>query len=155
MTKRTNPLSKTYSLSFSGTTTTLTFELRPMLTLLWDDVEGGNIGWTVHTVDPGGTPWSIVTDGAPNHAWFTSDPSETKDDRLAIGPFSLNEGTTLSFDHHWAFEGTSTFYDGGVLEISLTGSDPWQDVLAVGGTKDLQVDASPDIVFLLGVRHSL
>jgi len=115
-----------------GTTTTLSFELRPMLTLLWDDVEGGNIGWTVQTADPGGTPWSIVTDGAANHAWFTSDPSETKDDRLVIGPFSLNEGTTLSFDHHWAFEGTSTFYDGGVLEVSTNGTT-WQDVLAAGG----------------------
>jgi hypothetical protein len=117
-----------------GATIPLDFQLRPMVTLLWDDVEGGNIGWTVDTANPGGTNWSIVTDGASNHAWFTSDPSETKDDRLSIGPFGLNEGTTLSFDHHWAFEGTSTFYDGAVLEVSLTGSDPWVDVLAAGGS---------------------
>jgi len=39
----------------------------------------------------------------------------------------------LAFDHHWKFEGSTTFYDGGVLEVSLDGVT-WNDVLAAGGT---------------------
>jgi hypothetical protein len=116
--------------------TTVNFVLRPMVTLLWDDVEAGNIGWTMQTAidPPGGTNWSIVTDGVSNHSWFSSDDGDVKDDRLIAGPFSLNEGTTLSFDHHWAFEFSGDYpWDGGVLEISTDGTS-WQDVLGVGGT---------------------
>ena len=100
-----------------------------------DDVESGPGIWTpVVVVDPGtGTNWSIVTDGAtssPTHAWFTSDESSTKDDRLKAGPFDLGGGSTvMSFWHHFD---TESGYDGGVLEVSVNGT-AWQDVLAAGG----------------------
>ena len=102
---------------------------------LEDDVESGPGGWTAVTVvDPGsGTNWSIVTDSgtsSPTHAWFTSDESSTKDDRLKAGPFVIGGGSTvLSFWHHFDTEGG---YDGGVLEVSVNGT-AWQDVVAAGG----------------------
>ncbi len=115
-----------------GTITPLDFELEPMTTLLFDDVEGGNIAWTIDSAVPGGDNWDIVVDGSPNHAWFSSDHNALKDDRLVAGPFALNDVSTLFFDHHWGFEGSSTFWDGGVLEVSIDGA-PWQDVLVGGG----------------------
>jgi hypothetical protein len=95
-----------------------------------DDVESGAGAWTVTTPDPGGNAWAIVVDGGTNHAWFSADPDETKDDRLTNGPFVLGGGnTTLSFDHHFAFESS---WDGGVVEVSTNGTT-FQDVTAVGG----------------------
>lgn len=116
----------------AGGTSVLDFQLQPLTTLLDDDVEGGNIGWTVQSTVPGGTNWSIVTDGASNHAWFSSDHTSIKDDRLQIGPFPLDNGASLSFSHHWAFEGSTTPYDGGALEVSTDGAT-WVDVVAAGG----------------------
>jgi hypothetical protein len=115
-----------------GDTITLDYELQPLLTLFFDDVESGNIGWTVDSAIPGGTNWSIVLDGPPNHAWYSSDHDDPKDDRLVAGPFAIDGGAVLSFDHHWMFEGNTTFWDGGVLEVSTDGAS-WQDVLAAGG----------------------
>lgn len=117
----------------AGTTTTVDFELAPMATLFFDDVESGNAGWTVDSDVPAGTTWTIVVDDDPDHAWFSSDADSTKDDRLTAGPFTVTEGAVLSFAHHWVFEGSSTYWDGGVLEVSTDGVT-WQDVLAAGGS---------------------
>ncbi len=117
----------------AGVTTIIDFELLPMTTLLDDDVESGNIAWTIDSEVPGGVNWSIVADGASNHVWFSSDADVTKDDRLVAGPFAINEGAVLTFNHHWQFEGSSTFWDGAVLEVSFDGI-VWQDVLEAGGT---------------------
>ncbi len=118
--------------AIDGSTTVVDFELKPMTTLLDDDVEAGNIAWTVDSAVPGGVNWSIVDDGPANHAWFSSDAETTKDDRLTAGPFAVDDGAVLTFNHHWQFEGSSTFWDGGVLEVSIDGVS-WQDVLEGGG----------------------
>ncbi len=97
-----------------------------------DDVESGAGEWVVDTAIGGGVNWTIVADGhahSPTHAWFTSDYSNVKDDRLVAGPFDLGGGTTtLSFWHEYD---TESGYDGGVLEVSTNGST-WQDVTVVG-----------------------
>ncbi|TFG40098.1 MAG: hypothetical protein E4H44_00805 [Candidatus Aminicenantes bacterium] len=114
---------------------TLPFETYMQTIALDDDVETGPGPWTVDTVvdPPGGTNWSIVTDAqtsSPTHAWFTSDDSQVKDDRLEGGPFTLGGGSpVLSFWHHFT---TESNYDGGVLEVSTNGST-WVDVEAAGG----------------------
>lgn len=111
----------------------LTFTTLDRTVALDDDVESGNIGWTVQSTIPGGTNWSIVTDPAassPTHSWFTADEGAVKDDRLQAGPFLLGAGTaTLRFAHHYGFE---SGWDGGVLEVSTDGVD-WDDVVVAGG----------------------
>ena len=114
---------------------TLPFETWMQSIALDDDVEAGPGSWIVDTVAGGGsgTPWSIVTDvgtSSPTHAWFTSDISVVKDDRLETGPIALGGGSpVLSFWHHFA---TESGYDGGVLEVSTDGVT-WDDVVDAGG----------------------
>lgn len=113
-----------------GTGGPVTFQTLQQTVALDDDVESGNVGWTVQSTIPGGTNWSIVVDGSPNHSWFSSDAGAVKDDRLIAGPFTLGGGTTtLSFDHHFGFE---SGWDGGVIEVSTDGAS-WQDVTVAGG----------------------
>ncbi len=103
-----------------------------------DDAEGGSGAWTVDTAqDPGsGSNWAITESGSahsPTHVWFTADEAGVKDDRLVAGPISIGTGSTLlTFWHDYTFEGSSTHYDGGVLEVSTDGTT-WEDVIAAGG----------------------
>ncbi len=118
------------ALGNTGVAAPIGFQTSQQTVALDDDMESGATGWTVNTATGGGTNWSIALDGATDHAWFSSDASAVKDDRLVAGPFTLGGGTTtLSFDHHYGFE---SGYDGGVLEVSTNGTS-WQDVTAVGG----------------------
>ncbi|MCB1587214.1 MAG: choice-of-anchor J domain-containing protein, partial [Xanthomonadales bacterium] len=41
---------------------------------------------------------------------------------------NISANTTLEFWHKYSFEGSSTFYDGAVLEITTNNGSNWQDL---------------------------
>jgi hypothetical protein len=90
--------------------------------------------WT--TSSTGGSPWTSVNtsfDTAPNSA-FGIDGSTTADEVLITPVIDITSPSAqLSFRNRWKFEGTSTCFDGGVLEISIDGG-PFQDIVDAGGS---------------------
>lgn len=99
-------------------------------------------GWT--TQQTGVTPpaaWATTATGAdtgPNVA-FTNGAATVSSNSLIspsiVLPASAT-GATLSFRHAWNFEGTTTMFDGGVLELSTDGGTTFNDVtsVTVGGS---------------------
>ena len=91
-------------------------------------------GWT--TAAASGNPWVTTTttpDTAPNAA-FSDDPASTSDKHLDSPPILISSPTAqLSFRNKWTFEGTSTCYDGGVLEIKI-GAGSFTDIVTAGGS---------------------
>lgn len=79
------------------------------------------------------SPWATVSNNAdtsPNCA-FAPNPAFVSDNALVSPAFFISApGAQLSFRHRCGMEAA---YDGGVLEISIDGSD-FLDILAAGGT---------------------
>lgn len=108
------------------------FTTREDVVVLEDDMESGPGDWTVDTATGSGTTWTLVDDGnasSPTHAWFSSDDSASKDDRLVSDASSISGTTAL---HLWHQHDTELGWDGGVLEVSVDGG-AWEDVIIAGG----------------------
>ncbi len=95
-------------------------------------------GWTTAFTGPGGADWATTATSsfsAPNNA-FVPDGGNIADNRLTSPVFSYSPGGTLSFRNLYNTEASGsplTYYDGGVLEISINGA-PFKDILAAGGS---------------------
>ncbi len=126
-------------------TTTQNIQLQPLCALLDESVETFNniadaqtAGWS-HGFVSGSDDWSVNLTGgvSATHAFSTSDPGETTDKWLISPAMDLSADSVLEFWHKFGFEGTSTFYDGGVLEVATNGSfNNWVDLgslASVGG----------------------
>jgi len=99
-------------------------------------------GWT--TAQTGTTPpaaWATTAtspDSAPNAA-FTNGVTTVASNSLISPPIVLPASPTaavLTFRHAWNFEGTTTMFDGGILELSTDGGTTYNNVTsaAVGAT---------------------
>jgi hypothetical protein len=98
-----------------------------------DDMESGPGNWVVDTPIPLGAPWAIVEtqSHSPTHSWFTDDPANISDKRVAFAAdIEVPGGAELSFWLRWVTENT---FDGSVLEYSLDGGTTWTDILAAQG----------------------
>ena len=99
-------------------------------------------GWVAtNAVDPDMIFWQSsnsgvptpVADSIPNAAWV-NDPALVSDKRLDSPSIAITSNIAqLTFRQNYAFEGTTTFFDGGVLEISI-GGGAFQDIVAAGGS---------------------
>jgi len=91
-------------------------------------------GWTT-AVTGTGSPWVTVntnSDTAPNSA-FGADGSALADQVLVTPSIAVTSASaTVSFRNRWSFEGTSTGFDGSVLEISI-GGGAFTDIVTAGG----------------------
>jgi|GEM_PF-892364 len=107
------------------------FATMDLLTIMEDDMEGGDGGWS-HAAANGSDGWALSGDysHSPTHAWFHPDPNVLTDSRLwNTTPIDLPAGSTLSFWHRYQFEGSApNYYDGAVLEISTNGGATWSDL---------------------------
>lgn len=84
-------------------------------------------GWTAAVVS-GTNAWTwstAATPQTPTHSWFSPSQSSASHRVLTSPTFGIIATTTLSFFHTFAFEGTSTCYDGGTLEISTDDGTTW------------------------------
>ncbi len=99
------------------------FLLQPICTIFQDDVESGNLGWTVQP------PWAITNEAAhsPVHSW-TDSPGAPYDNERYISItspiFDLSNitGVTLSFWHIYDIE---PGWDYGYVEYSTNGGSTW------------------------------
>jgi fibronectin type 3 domain-containing protein len=106
----------------------------PITTSNWTDtfegaLSGGGFdqaGWS-HSAVSGTTNWTWSTaqkfDGT--HSWFAQDIGTASDMILVSPTFGVGAGTTVSFRHTYAFESTTTCYDGGTLEYTTDGGGAW------------------------------
>lgn len=98
------------------------------------DFESGAAGWA--DASSGTYHWALGTTDAhsPTHAFFAQDPTATSDQRLVspaiVLPAASEQPLSFSFWQKYAFENSSTCYDGGVLEISTNGGTTWTQVPA-------------------------
>lgn len=80
-------------------------------------------------VGPVDWAWSTAQSHTPTHSWFSDSLSTTSARGLVSPEFGVVSGTTLSFRHTFAFEGSvSSCFDGGTLEISVDGGQTWSVV---------------------------
>jgi hypothetical protein len=101
----------------------------PLLTETFEGAGGfDNPGWT-HAKLQGTNDWSLSTarSQTPTHSWFSASEGAVAERVLASPAFTPQAGSMLTFWHTYAFEGTSTCYDGGTLEVSMAGG-PWSVV---------------------------
>ncbi len=115
------PAETTYTVEFSA-------QCRPQGDF-FDSVENGMGGWLVsHT--GGSADWRIVTGEAfsPTHSWFSPSQGEIVQQFLVTPPITVGNGSQLTFRHKYNLEsGSTSAYDGGVVEISTNGTT-WQDL---------------------------
>jgi uncharacterized protein (TIGR03382 family) len=96
-----------------------------------DDVEAPTSQWTASS-DPNGNTGSnfrIFQDSATEHYWFGPNPASPADTWLTSPPLSVGTGPlTITFQHRWDFERSTTeYFDGAVIEVS-TNNSTWTDV---------------------------
>jgi hypothetical protein len=122
--------SATAVVSAADTQTVLqNFFLQPAI--FYDDVEGGNIGWTAQA------PWTIVTEAAhsPTHSWTESPGGNYADGRnvsLTSPVFDLSEyqGVRLNY---WQICDTEATWDFCRVEVSTNGGTSWQEIVRFDG----------------------
>jgi len=125
---------------------TFTDTLEPNPDPRWTFDTSADVDPTTHFEDPQDLTWSVISDSsahAPSqHSFFTDDSISTNmDDRLVSPPVDIAPESKLSFWHRFTFEapandptGTGvqqndgTFFDAGVLEVSIDHGHTWQDV---------------------------
>ncbi len=136
----------------AGAVTTRNFLLAPYTTVLADDVETGNLGWTAQS------PWAITTEAAasPTHSWTDSPGSSYTNDRDASLTSALLDLSTLSavsleFRHTYA---TESGYDYCHLEISSDGGGSWAEVASWDGTQASWQLESFDLSALAGAAQA-
>jgi hypothetical protein len=92
-------------------------------------------GWTT-TFSGVGVAWVTSTTGpdtAPNSA-FGTDPTNIGDEALVTPPIIIyTAAAKLSFRNKFTFEGTTTCFDAGALEIKI-GAGAFTDIVTAGGS---------------------
>jgi len=98
-----------------------------------DDVESRTTAWAATGGGPAIT-WSRLELTPRDHRWFGSEPASVTDQYLASPSMVVAPTGTFSitFRHRYAFDysiGTTTTYiDGGVVEVSTDDGQTWSDV---------------------------
>lgn len=119
----------------TGTTTERSFLLRAeaeteTVVYFSDDMEEGPDNWEVsHGV--GTADWAMTSTGGHEGSagWYGQNVNTYSDQYLTLAkPIALDGPAELYFHHRYSFEGTSTPYDGGVIEISTNGGTTWSDL---------------------------
>ncbi len=120
--------------AIQGDTTIQNFVLDPFAKTLFDDVETGNIGWTVDA------PWAVVStqSHSPVSSWHESpggDSPAGANISLESPPLDLRSstGVRLVFWHRYAIENN---YDYGHVEWSSDGGLTWNEVGTYTGTSN-------------------
>ncbi len=92
-------------------------------------------GWTTNAFQ-GADVWVTTTaaNDTPLNSAFGIDSTTTSDHVLTSPAYAIPAGgAQLTFRNRWQFENTTSFFDGGMLEISI-GGGTFQDILSAGGS---------------------
>ena len=106
----------------------------PIASALVDTFEGAQsgggfdvAGWT-HSPISGATDWawSTAQSQTPTHSWFSDSQASDSHRALVTPTLNVTAGSTVSFWHTFAFEGSvAQCYDAGTLEVSTNGGGSW------------------------------
>lgn len=96
-----------------------------------ENAEGNTSGWTAATTNPEGT-WSVVQGATGiNHLFYGADIGNLSDHRWTSPPIVVGATGPASFTFKTAFDfekSGTTYYDGGVIEISNDNGVTWTDL---------------------------
>jgi len=127
------PVTATGLVLTSGMTTTHDFLLAPYTTILSDNVENGNIGWTAQS------PWAITTESSssPTHSWTDSPGGNYANNRnisltSPLLDLSSYSGVSLEFQHQYV---TESGWDYCYVEYSTDNGSTWTTVTSYDGTQ--------------------
>ena len=133
-------------------TVTQDFALAAYATVLEDDVEAGNIGWTAQT------PWAITTaqSHSPTHSWTDSPAGSygnNANTSLTSAPLDLADatGVELSFWHRYA---TEAGWDYCHVEISDDNGASWTEIASYDGTQAAWTQQSFEVPQLAGAAQA-
>ncbi len=88
-------------------------------------------GWG-HAAAAGSDDWTLATGSdattGTGKAFSSADVASITDKWLVSDGFVPGASSVLTFWHKHTFEGSSTFYDGAVLEVSTNGGSSWADL---------------------------
>ena len=111
-------------------TTQQDFDLEPVCTAFYDDVESGNAGWVAQS------PWGIVTEAAhsPTHAWTDSPGGSYANNRNVslTSPILNLSNYDEVYLNYWQICDTEAGYDFCRVEVSTNGST-WTEVATYDG----------------------
>ena len=117
----------------AGTSGTRDVALYPNCTLLSDDVENGNQGWTAQS------PWVIQSNvgGNATHVWNTPNYGDNLDSSLTSASHDLGgyADLALDFDDRCA---TESGWDYGHVEFSANGGTSWTSLYTCSGQTSWQ-----------------
>lgn len=152
------PITVTWTLNGAPAEATYTVEFtdqcRPQGDF-FDSVEAGVGDWTV-SHDGGDQDWRIVSDAAysPSHSWFSPSQGQISQQFLVSPLITVNAGSQLVFHHKYNLEsGSSSAYDGGVVEISTNGTT-WQDLGSRMTQNGYNATISTNFDSPIGGRHA-
>ncbi|MBK9733409.1 MAG: hypothetical protein IPO83_19320 [Chitinophagaceae bacterium] len=94
------------------------------------------VGWTATNISGSAPLWvtTITSPSSSPNAIFIDDPASVSDKRIESPNITVAAGpATLTFSQMYTFESATSFFDGGVLEISIDGGT-FTDILAAGGS---------------------
>jgi MYXO-CTERM domain-containing protein len=96
-----------------------------------DSVESAASLWTAGGSEAG--VWARVALAPDNFVWHGADTAHVTDTWLASPPLTVQASGNLglSFRHRYDFEADTTFWGGGVIEISTDGGATWADVATI------------------------
>jgi hypothetical protein len=112
-------------------TVTADFALPVISTVLADDGEGTNPGWTAQS------PWALTTESSasPTHSWTDSPGGpyvNFVDTSLTSPVLDLSQATDVALDFKQIYDLENT-YDFGHVEISANGGATWTEVASYNG----------------------
>lgn len=106
---------------------------RDVGTAVTDSVESENTAWTLSVSD--NEVWARSGEPEGNHLWHGEDLPFLSDQSLESPELLINptEDFVISFMHRHSFEastenGVTTWWDGGVIELSFDGGVTWEDI---------------------------
>ena len=129
------------------------FYLSPLCDAFFDDVEGGNLGWTAQS------PWAITDElsNSPSHSWTDSpggNYGNNKNISLTSQSFDLTDWENLALRFWHTYE-TQATYDNAIVEYSTDNGSTWTEIVRYSGIMETWTEVELDLTALDGIATAM
>ena len=125
------------------------FYLTPMCDVFFDDVEGGNLGWTVQS------PWAITSESShsPSNSWTDSpggNYGNSKNVSITSPTFDMTDWGNVNL-RFWHIYETQANYDNAIVEYSVDDGVNWIEAVRYSGDMTTWSEVRMDLPALNGI----